>query len=88
MTTGLRPGEKLHEELTYADERLIETGVAGLNKVTPESRKQEPVGFSPRLERLLAKAAERESDDAMTLLAQLVPAYSPPSTTEDVMRTG
>ena len=88
MTTGLRPGEKLHEELTYSDERLIETGVAGLNKVTPESRKQEPVGFTPRLERLLAKAAEREPGEALVLLGQLVPAYSPPNITEDVMRTG
>lgn len=88
MTTGLRPGEKLHEELTYSDERLMETGIAGLNKVTPESRKQEPVGFSPRLERLLAKAAERDSDEALALLAQLVPAYSPPKVEEDVMRAG
>ncbi|MCF6329776.1 MAG: polysaccharide biosynthesis protein, partial [Henriciella sp.] len=32
-TTGLRPGEKLHEELTYADERVLETGVEGLGKV-------------------------------------------------------
>ena len=88
MTTGLRPGEKLHEELTYADERLIETGIAGLNKVTPESRKQEPVGFSARLERLLATAAERESDEALLLLGQLVPAYIPPNIADDVMRAG
>ena len=88
MTTGLRPGEKLHEELTYADERLIGTGVAGLNKVTPESRKQEPVGFTARLERLLAKAGERESGEALILLGQLVPAYAPPNVADDVMRTG
>ena len=85
-TTGLRPGEKLHEELTYDDERLVETGISGLNKVTPENRKQEPVGFSQRIERLLEVAAERDSDDALILLGQLVPAYSAPSSTVDVMR--
>ncbi|MEO0450642.1 MAG: nucleoside-diphosphate sugar epimerase/dehydratase [Pseudomonadota bacterium] len=85
-TTGLRPGEKLHEELTYSDERLMETGVGGLNKVTPQSRKHEPVGFSARIEKLLSVAGEREADEALILLAQLVPAYTPPSTAVDVMR--
>lgn len=77
-TTGLRPGEKMHEELTYADERLISTGVDGLNKVTPESRKAEPDGFREQLERLLSIAAERDQDRALFTLAQLVPAYDPP----------
>lgn len=77
-TTGLRPGEKMHEELTYADERLISTGVDGLNKVTPQSRKAEPVGFSSQLERLLKLAGERQSDEALQILGQLVPAYTPP----------
>ncbi len=85
-TTGLRPGEKLHEELTYADERLIETGISGLNKVTPQSRKQEPVGFSARIQKLLSVAGERQADEALILLAQLVPAYTPPNTAVDVMR--
>ncbi|MEO1659727.1 MAG: nucleoside-diphosphate sugar epimerase/dehydratase [Pseudomonadota bacterium] len=77
-TTGLRPGEKLHEELTYSDERLIGTGIDGLNKVTPQSRKQEPAGFSDQLERLLSLAGEREANAALQVLGQLVPAYDPP----------
>lgn len=77
-TTGLRPGEKLHEELTYADERLISTGVAGLNKVTPESRKAEPVGFLGKLDILLRLAGERQSEKALLMLSELVPAYNPP----------
>jgi len=77
-TTGLRPGEKLHEELTYADERLISTGIDGLNKVTPESRKSEPEGFHDRLEQLLSVASERQQKRALYALAQLVPAYNPP----------
>jgi len=78
-TTGLRPGEKLHEELTYADERLISTGIEGLNKVTPESRKSEPDGFKDQLERLLAIAGERQQSEALQTLAKLVPAYDPPA---------
>lgn len=77
-TTGLRPGEKLHEELTYSDERLIGTGIDGLNKVTPQSRKQEPDRFSERLNDLLALAGKRQSPEALHVLAQLVPAYNPP----------
>lgn len=77
-TTGLRPGEKLHEELTYANERLISTGIEGLNKVTPESRKSEPDGFNDRLNQLLVIAGERQQSQALQTLAQLVPAYDPP----------
>jgi O-antigen biosynthesis protein WbqV len=78
-TTGLRPGEKLHEELTYSDERLIATGISGLNKVTPESRKIEPAGFGENVDQLLAVAAERHQNQALKILASLVPAYDPPN---------
>ena len=77
-TTGLRPGEKLHEELTYADERLVETGVPGLHQVTPESRLRKPRGFDNTLVSMLAIAAERRRDDALPILAQLVKGYVPP----------
>jgi O-antigen biosynthesis protein WbqV len=77
-TTGLRPGEKLHEELTYADERLVETGVPGLHQVTPESRLRKPRGFDNTLASMLAIAAERRRDDALPILAQLVKGYVPP----------
>ena len=78
-TTGLRPGEKLHEELTYSDERLIATGINGLNKVTPESRKVEPNGFGENVDQLLTVAAERHQKDALKILGSLVPAYDPPN---------
>ncbi len=78
-TTGLRPGEKLHEKLTYESERLIETGVSGLQKVTPEARMQEPRGFRTRLNKLLKLAATRDADAALLALSELVPAYRPPA---------
>lgn len=86
-TTGLRPGEKLHEELTYADERLISTGIEGLNKVTPQSRKVEPEGFSDGLERLLNLAGERQAPQALQILSQLVPTYNPPNCDNKVKPT-
>lgn len=78
-TTGLRLGEKLHEELTYSDERLISTGIDGLNKVTPESRKSEPEGFHAQLDNLLIVAGDRQQPQALQALARLVPAYNPPA---------
>lgn len=83
-TTGLRPGEKLHEELTYSDERLIATGINGLNKVTPESRKVEPAGFGKTIDALLSVAAERQQTDALKILGSLVPAYDPPNCKDEV----
>ena len=77
-TTGLRPGEKLHEELIYADERLLETGVSGLRKVTPETRQNEPGSFAENLTALLKVAATRDREDALQLLSALVPDYKPP----------
>ncbi|MEP1144289.1 MAG: nucleoside-diphosphate sugar epimerase/dehydratase [Henriciella sp.] len=76
-TTGLRPGEKLHEELTYSDERLISTGINGLNKVKPQTRKQQPEGFWDHVETLLEVARERRSDETVSALGDLVPAYAP-----------
>ncbi|MEM1148781.1 MAG: nucleoside-diphosphate sugar epimerase/dehydratase [Pseudomonadota bacterium] len=85
-TTGLRPGEKLHEELTYANERLIATGIDGLNKVTPQSRNVEPLGFADHLDKLLKVAKDREATLARSVLSSLVPAYQPPKYRDEVKR--
>lgn len=77
-TMGLRPGEKLHEALIYANERLLETGVSGLRKVTPETRRTKPDGFDERLLALLQAAATRRRKAALDLLSEMVPEYQPP----------
>lgn len=79
QTTGLRPGEKLHEELTYDDERLQETGVAGLRKVLPSNKQNLPADFDERLKTLLELAAQRDRAKALKLLSELVPDYRPPA---------
>ncbi|MEO1643079.1 MAG: polysaccharide biosynthesis protein [Pseudomonadota bacterium] len=76
-TTGLRPGEKLHEALTYPHERLDETGVEGLRIVVPDERREVPDGFWERLETLLSEARARHREAALKTLAELVPAYRP-----------
>lgn len=76
-TTGLRPGEKLHEALTYPHERLDETGVDGLQVVTPEARLKVPDDFWAKLERLLQQAGQRDRIEALKTLADMVPAYRP-----------
>ena len=74
-TTGLRPGEMLHEALTYPHERLDETGVEGLRVVVPEARRSEPEGFWKDLDALLTHARARDRNAALSALADLVPAY-------------
>ncbi len=81
-TTGLRPGEKLHEELTYAHERLLDTGIDGLHKITVQARSEEPDGFQDRLQELLTVASSRDRQMALHLLSRLVPEYAPPECKE------
>ena len=56
---GVRPGEKLHEELSYAWEHLSPTAIAGVRSATPD--------FDPRpklrkIDELMAAAQARDCD--------------------------
>jgi FlaA1/EpsC-like NDP-sugar epimerase len=71
---GVRPGEKLHEELNYSWEPLSPTSIAGVQSATP--------AFDPRpqlrnIEWLIAAAKARDCDWARRALGQIVPEYSP-----------
>ncbi len=85
QTTGLRPGEKLHEELTYPDERLQPTGIEGLNKVTPEKRRNKPIGFDSHLDSLLTIAAVRSQEKARLLLSQMVAGHQLPASPYEIV---
>jgi FlaA1/EpsC-like NDP-sugar epimerase len=71
---GVRPGEKLHEELSYAWEHLSPTAVDGVQSATPD--------FDPRpklrkIDELIAAAQVRDCDWVKRVLPQIVPEYAP-----------
>jgi FlaA1/EpsC-like NDP-sugar epimerase len=73
--TGLRPGEKLHEELQSDDEQAVGTSndkilvLTGIRPLGPEDFR--------RLEALTAAALRDEVTECMASLLQLVPDFSP-----------
>ena len=71
---GVRPGEKLHEELNYPWECLSPTAIAGVRSAVP--------AFDPRpqlrsIEWLIAAAQARDCDWVKRALLQIVPNYAP-----------
>jgi len=68
--TGLRPGDKMHEALTYDYEKPVETDVKGVRLVATEH--QEVLGFELALEGLLKSANERDPSRAIYQLNAMV----------------
>jgi FlaA1/EpsC-like NDP-sugar epimerase len=73
---GLRPGEKLHEELVGADERLEPSGVEKILQVH--------LAWLPQLSSLTRHISELErlaiagkSKEVMELLCEVVPTFQP-----------
>lgn len=72
--TGLRPGEKLFEELLMAEEGMQETP----NKLIHIGKpiEMDDVAFKKKL-RQLDEAAYQETDRMKRLVAEIVPTYHP-----------
>jgi FlaA1/EpsC-like NDP-sugar epimerase len=70
---GLRPGEKLHEELFYANETLVPTKVSGIRLAAPRTIDYAVLARS--LDELGELARERRDDRLLALLQTLVPEY-------------
>jgi len=79
--SGLRPGEKLNEELFHAAERLQPTAMTGILKATP--RVADHVFLRKSLEELNALARRNDTPGVLRLLNRLVPEYSSPPLPED-----
>jgi len=72
--TGLRPGDKMHETLTYDHEQVQPTGVAGVNFVKGQMPAYQ--GFELALESLLKVASERDSSRAIYQLNTMTANFS------------
>jgi O-antigen biosynthesis protein WbqV len=71
--TGLRPGEKLHEELFHGGEALMPTGHPGLKLAAPRTADADLLGRS--LDELAGLVQQGEADKALRLLQRLVPEF-------------
>lgn len=74
--TGLRPGEKLREELMSAVEHTVPSGVDKISLVQTDEVDGATVGEG--VARLLAAAARGDRIAVLTALRELVPEYTPP----------
>ncbi len=74
--SGLRPGEKLFEELFHGGERPAPTGHAGLLMATPRLCDIRLV--SAAIDEIAAAAAAGDAAKAVAVLARLVPEFGPP----------
>lgn len=74
--TGLRPGEKLTEEIFYAAEDVRPTAVEGV--LTARAEAATLADLKPRLDALLATAAARDEAETLACLTALEPEFSQP----------
>src|SRR5690606_10244343 len=71
--TGLRPGEKLHEELFHGGEALMPTSHPGRKLATPRTAHRELLGRS--LDELALLVQQGDRAQALRLLQRLVPEF-------------
>jgi O-antigen biosynthesis protein WbqV len=71
--TGLRPGEKLYEELFHGKEPPVPTGHPGLLMASPRTADPAIVGRS--LDAIAAACHAGQEREALTLLSRLVPEF-------------
>lgn len=74
--TGLRPGEKLNEELFYSDEQLSETSHEKL--MLAHSREVAWKVVEPIMQRVAEAVESYDEDDLRGMVIHLVPEYSGP----------
>jgi O-antigen biosynthesis protein WbqV len=72
--TGLRPGEKLFEEIFHGQEPPLATGIPGLLMATPRTADAALVGRS--IEEIAVSCRGGQDKLARTLLARMVPEYT------------
>jgi FlaA1/EpsC-like NDP-sugar epimerase len=71
--TGLRPGEKLHEELFHGKEPPVATGYPGLLMAAP--RTADPAIVGRAMDEIAAACRGGQARLALTLLGRLIPEF-------------
>jgi len=71
--TGIRPGEKLHEELFHREEPLVPTIIPGINVASP--RIQEVKKLKKELTELRKTVSKENIGGSMTILKRLIPEF-------------
>jgi FlaA1/EpsC-like NDP-sugar epimerase len=73
--TGLRPGEKLYEELFFKGENILSTPHDKIHVMSPAH--QDYKQLSEQLNRLLSAASDNDTTALLDLLQEIVPEYTP-----------
>ena len=71
--TGIRPGEKLHEELFHKEEFLTPTVVPGINIASPRTKTLTELRKS--LLKLEAAVSRDDDIESITILKNLIPEF-------------
>ena len=74
--TGLRPGEKMFEELNLQDERLVPTSHPKIRSYISESN-QDPLSVQSNLRHLNQLAEREEIGNLILALKEMIPDYNP-----------
>lgn len=80
---GIRPGEKLHEELVEDDEIVEPSGIRQIIKVRPK-RRPNPVLLNDQISELERAAFCGDADAVIERLCEIVPTYKPERSAETV----
>lgn len=79
ITTGLRPGEKLFEELLTAEEGTVATSNQRIlrARISHNYSYPEMLRYLQQLERIIAAAPSVDREEIVNLLRRIVPTYTP-----------
>jgi len=73
--TGLRPGEKMYEELAEALEEFCSTPFEKISLL--QNTSSQPLNFLEGVDRLLRLASENETSASLAALSKICPGYHP-----------
>ena len=75
--TGLRPGEKLYEELQLLNEKLVSTSHRKIMILKDKKIHMPWTIFKPSIKELIESAKKLDSEKIQFILAQILPTYKP-----------